>query len=283
MDRIPVYLDSNVLIDMADGRDDELIGLILRSIYFGPYCYPFTAEQISEITQQEKHERNETRLIFLGGISRNIYFEHSIYQLGFRTESPKTVYGTINEVAIAENWEADFANFISYEQQLEARIEYGLSAENLNNLSSQEAIQTINSALAGYEYENDEIQIKPPRSLDEMLNYGENNMREHFSSLWQQMKADPEAQLRNGRIVSLFSLIDTFGFWSDSKTVYKKGSRLADSRHAFNGSYFNKVVSRDKRFLKKTEAAYYYFDFSTEVLHTEEFKKHLRGVLSGES
>ncbi|WP_394165165.1 hypothetical protein [Neptunomonas phycophila] len=271
MERVPVYLDSNVIIDMADGRENDLLGLVMRSIYEGLYCYPFSAEQISEITDNERQARNESRLMLLSDISRNVYFEHSINSLQFRTESTTKVYGTINEVSLSQNWEADFANFISFEQQLEARTAYGLSTDDLNNLSAEEAITKINSALSSYEYEMEEGQIDPPRSLDDMMDYSEQNMREHFS------------QLRIGKLVSLFSLIDTFGFWSDSKKTYKKGSRLADSRHAFNGSYFKCVVSRDKRLLKKSEAAYKYLGITTQCFHTDEFKAHLYDLLSGQS
>jgi hypothetical protein len=81
VERVPVYLDSNVIIDMADGRENDLLGLVMRSIYAGPYCYPFSAEQISEITDNERQARNESRLMLLSDMSRNVYFEHSINSL----------------------------------------------------------------------------------------------------------------------------------------------------------------------------------------------------------
>jgi len=280
LDRVPVYLDSNVIIDIAEGRENELLGLVMRSIYDGPYCYPFSAEQISEITDNERQARNESRLMLLSDMSRNVYFEHSINSLQFRTESTTLVYGTINEVALTPYWEADFANFVSFEQQLKARTAYGLSTGDLNNLSVEEAITKINSALANCEYEIREGQIAPPSSLDDMMDYSEQIMREHFSQLWESMGANIESQLRNGKLVSLFSLIDTLGFWSDTKETYKKGSRFADSRHAFNGSYFKCVVSRDKRLLKKSEAAYKYLGITTQCFHTDEFKAHLYDLLS---
>ena len=283
MERVPVYLDSNVIIDMADGRENDLLGLVMRSIYFGPYCYPFSAEQVSEITDNERQARNESRLMLLSDISRNIYFEHSITSLQFRPESTTQVFGTIKEVSLAENWETDFANFISFEQQLEARTAYGLSTDELNNLSAEEAIIKINSALSNYEYELKQGQIDQPRSLAELMDFMEKNMRVHSAELWESMGANVESQLRNSKLVGLFSLIDTFGFWSDSKRTYKKGSRLADSRHAFNGSYFNRVVSRDKRFLKKSEAAYKYLGITTRCFDTDDFKAHLDELLSGQS
>ncbi|EJG0971363.1 hypothetical protein C4G98_RS22760 [Vibrio parahaemolyticus] len=279
MERIPVYLDSNVIIDMADGRENELLGLVMRSIYDGPYCYPFSAEMIAEITDELRLDRNNSRLMLLSDISRNLYFEHSIHSLQFRREATQTVYETINKVALDKNWESDLVSFVSYEQLLEARTAYGLVASDLNNLTPEKAIQTIDTALSTYEYELTENQVEPPKSLAEFLRYTETHLKEHFSELWASMGADIESQVRNSKIVSLFSLIDTFGFWSDSKGTYQKGSRLADSRHAFNASYFNVVVSRDKRFLKKSEAAYKYFGINTKCYRTDEFKKHLLEVM----
>ena len=146
---------------------------------------------------------------------------------------------------------------------------------DLNNLSPEIALQTINDALAKFAYHPDESQFQPPRSLDDFMAYCESNMKEHFTDLWLSIGADIKTQLKNMKIVNLFSLIDSLGFWSDSKKTYKKGSRLADSRHAFNGSYFQMVVSRDKRFLKKSEAAYNYFGINTKCISTDEFKKFL--------
>jgi hypothetical protein len=275
MERIPVYLDSNVIIDIADGRENELFGLLMRSIYEGPYCYPFSAEQISEITDEKRQSRNQSRLMLLSDVSRNLYFENSVNSLQFRTELTTQVFETIGGIAASKNWDVDFANIISYEQQLESRNAFGLTTDDLNNMSAKEAISTINSALSNYEHESQDDQIKPPRSLDDMMTYIEENMPDDFSQLRESAGADIGFILRNKKIVSLFSLIDTFGFWSDTKKTYKKGSRLADSRHAFNGSYFKIVVSRDKRFLKKAEAAYDYFNIDTMCFSTGDFKNHL--------
>ena len=61
MERLFIYLDANVLIDTIEGRDDELMGLLFRSLYNGPYCYPFSAEVIGEVTDPNRKERNDER------------------------------------------------------------------------------------------------------------------------------------------------------------------------------------------------------------------------------
>ncbi|RLL51738.1 hypothetical protein D8Y20_08605 [Mariprofundus sp. EBB-1] len=279
LSRTPVYLDSNVIIDMADGREDELIGLILRSIYNGPYCYPFSAEQISEITQQEKPERNQQRLVFLADISRSLYLENSLNYLGFKLETTVSVHATLNEAPMALEADTLFANMVTHEQQREARNAYGLSSENLNNLSAQDAIKAIEAALTTKDHGGLPGNIQPPRSLTDFLRHSAENMSEHFPDLTNQPSENPELIAKNNDYVGLFSLIDTFGFWSDLKKTYVKGSRLADSRHAFIASFCAKVVSRDKRFLKKAEAAYSYFGLATETMSTEEFKSSLKTIL----
>ena len=278
MERIPIYLDSNVIIDMADGRNDELIGLLLRSIYAGPYIYPFTAEQISEITDVKTPDRNNIRLALLGDISRNSYFENSIRNLGFRTELPRTIYETINEVPEDEGWKDWLSNVASYEQLKEVRDVYGLSPAQLNNMSATDAVKAIDSALSCFDYGSNSNQT-PPRSINDMLTFSENNIRTHFKELWEQLGADIESQILSTKIVSLFSLIDTFGFWSDTKSTFEKASRMGDSRHAFNGVYFSKVISRDTRFLKKTKATYAYLGKKSELHSTDEFKVHLNELL----
>ena len=87
-ERVPIYLDSNVIIDTYNGIDDELLGLILRSVFQGPYCYPFTSEQVNEIIVENDEQLSSNMLSFLSIISQNIYFESSINRVGFISSTP---------------------------------------------------------------------------------------------------------------------------------------------------------------------------------------------------
>ncbi|WP_340106133.1 hypothetical protein [Rhodohalobacter sp. 8-1] len=278
-ERIPIYLDSNVIIDTYNGIDDELLGLILRSVFQGPYCYPFTSEQVDEIVTENDEKLSSNRLSFLSTISQNIYFESSMKRIGFTTSSPFQVFDTINEVSLDFDLEKNLGDILTYENELLARSEFGLSTNELNNLSPNQAIDTINSALQSYEYELNDGQIEPPKSLDEMMDYIKKTMEESFSGIWETFNSDPETQLFNIKVVSMFTMMDTLGFWPDSRSIYNKGSRYADSRHAENGKHFSMVVSRDKRFLKKTEAAYLFFDINTKTLNTDQFKQKLKSEM----
>lgn len=278
-ERIPIYLDSNVIIDMYNGVDDELIGLVLRSVFNGPYCYPFTAEQVNEIVVDSDNQLSSNRLSFLSTISQNIYFESSMNRIEFTSASPFQVFDTLNQVSLDFNLDKYLSGILTFENERLARSEFSLSPNELNNLSPTQAIDVINSALQNYEYELKEGQVEPPRSLDEMMDYTKTIVQKSFSNIWKTFNTDPEIQLFNMQVVMMFTMMDTFGFWSDSKSVHSKGSRYADSRHAENGKNFRVVVSRDKRFLKKTEAAYLYFKIDTKILNTDQFKQHIRSEM----
>lgn len=274
MKSIPVYLDSNVIIDICDGRGEGLDELLMESVDAGEYCYPFSAEQISEITFGNNVERNVQRLKFIEKLSNNLYFAHNVYELGFKHESPFSVYETINEVAPLPE-ENDLLNFITHEQQVEARKAYGIDVNKLNNLSPKEVIEYLNYILANFEYPESADVTQAPRSLDDFIAFNRKNTIEHFSALWDSMGASHELMLRNNTIVSLFSLLDTFGFWADSKSTYKKGSRFGDSRHTFNASHFGALVSRDKRLVMKSGVVFYSVGIKAKTYLTDVFRTHL--------
>lgn len=276
MKNIPVYLDSNVIIDICDGRGEGLDVQLIESVDAGKYCYPFSAEQIAEITFGNNTERNEQRLKFVEKLSNNVYFAHSIYESGFKHESPFAIYETINEVAPLPE-ESDLLNLITYEQQVEARLSYGIDVNKLNNLKPREVIEYLNSIFANFEYPEGVDVSQIPRSLNDFIEFNRKNTIKHFSSLWDSMGASHELMLKDNTIISLFSLLDTFGFWADSKRTYKKGSRFGDSRHAFNASHFGALVSRDKRLVMKSGVVFYSVGIEAKTYLTDEFRVHLEG------
>lgn len=220
-----VYLDSNVLIDICDGRAPRLATAIARAIDANVHSFPFTAEQVNEITFGGTAERNLERLEYLARLSRDEYFVHSVFEHGFRTASPHFVYATLNEVILDPELERNLANIVSYEDQRSARTVLGLESSELNNLCPRDAIRCIDKALASYEHAPSEDGAAP-RSLEDLLSYGERNTKEHFTDLWTQMGANPEHMLLSHKIVSLFSLFDSAGFWPDSRVVYERGFKV---------------------------------------------------------
>lgn len=283
MERSAIYLDSNVVIDTIEGRDDELMGLLFRSLYLGPYCYPFSAELVGEITDLNREERNQARLMYVEDLSKRVYFENSFTNIGFRTERPQEVFATINDVDIGINFNDSFANMISFDQVLELRKAYNLDPGSLNNMKPREALTYIDNALENYEYEVAEGAPPPPRSMKDMISMMSAICEESFKNVGEGLGTKAEHDASKKDLILFFSLLDSFGYWGDPRKKYKRGSRLVDAQHALAGSYFSAIVSRDPHFVRKAEAAYEYMGIATKAYTTDEFKQHLISILSGSS
>ena len=76
-----VYLDSNVIIDIGDGRLDGLKSSVSNAVGSRKVVYPFSAAQVSEITVRPLSERCRNRLNLLSSISKDNYF---VRKLGSR-------------------------------------------------------------------------------------------------------------------------------------------------------------------------------------------------------
>jgi len=280
MQRSVIYLDSNVVIDTIEGRDNELMALLLRSLYFGPYCYPFSAELIGEVTDLEREARNQARLMYIGDLSKGVYFENSFTRIGFRHENPDQVFKTINDVDVGIDYNKTFANIISFEKISELRAAYNLDPSALNNMNPKDALASIDSKMENYPYE---VQIgapSPPRSMRDMISIVSAICEESFKDVGKGLGVRAEHDASRKNLVLFFSLLDSFGYWGDPKKKYEKGSRLVDAQHALVGSYFNAIVSRDSHYVRKAEAAYEYMGIATKAYTTNEFKQHLQTQLS---
>lgn len=270
-----VYLDTNVLLDVLDERVADLGALIRESVAKKTHEYPFSGALISEVTSSQDEERNNKRLSAISGISGDMYFGHTVYELGFMRASPVDVYKTLNEVPFATAAAKMLSQLISFESLRAAREAMGLSPSELNNLSPDEAISRIESALANFQSPAGAI-VKAPRSLADVLRFLRGIQRVTSSSLWARMNGNLEKMLSNNDLVVLFSLFDALGFWPDDRGSYDKGSRFADSQHAFNASHYDVLVSRDRRFRMKATASYGYFGVKVRVQSTDEFIQSLR-------
>lgn len=266
-----VHLDSNVIIDMCDGRRDSLKSAIVRCVSTGKYLFPFSASQVSEITQHPITKRCENRLAFLSEISKNVYFANCTQTYEYRVESPFEVYETLNEALPQLNENALFANFISHEQIVECRSQLGLDPAVLNNLSGKEAVKKIDEAI------NSSIpsEIEAPRSIKEILEVTKGITRENFSPLWERLGSTEEQMTRGEDLQGIFSMLETFGYWPDSKGVYAKGSRFPDSQHLFDAQHCSKLVTSDKGMKNRAEATYAVLGISTQVMFTKEFEHEI--------
>jgi hypothetical protein len=268
-----VYLDSNVLISMSDGHADDLKSEVIKAVENGTTVYPFSATQISEITNKSLTDRCNYRLKFISEISQNIYFAYSIYDYEFRIESPFSVWETINEVSFEPNENKLFANFIPFDQFRALREQLSLDPNFLNNLNGREAIACIDSALLASAPDG----VDTPRSVKELLDVVKGITREQFSPLWDRLGTTEQQMTLSDDIVGVFSLLESFGYWPDSEKIYKKGSRFPDGQHVFNASHFDVIVTSDRGMKNRAEAVYAVLGIDTAVMNRDEYKLHIKG------
>lgn len=262
-----VYFDSNVLIDMCEGRADDLKEHVLYFIREESISYPFSSAQVSEISKYPLTERCEERLGFLEKISRSLYFVHSIYDYEFRVESPFSVHQIIHEALPELNETKMFADFIQFDQMKAMRNTFGLDPVELNNLSGIDAVAVIESKLAEFASRSP----GSPRSIYEMIEAARPMIESSFQKLWKDMGTTKEHMSIGQDLKLVFSLLEMFGYWPDSKGVYSKGSRFMDSEHIFNASHCDFLVTRDKGMRNRAVAAYDVLKIKTKVLDTDAY------------
>lgn len=263
-----VYLDSSILIALCDSRAEDLRARVEATAERGAYTYPFSAEQVSEIAASDNQDQNVKRLRYLERLSRCNYFVYSVTEFGFKNESPNSVYETLNEVTIFPNENKLFAGFVSHDQQLQARQSFGLDPNVLNNLDGPQVVSVIDGALRKHAASGN---AGAPASLAELISLTRPHVVASFSDQWKRFGQSESQAMRSYEIVTLFSMLDFFGYWPDDAKTYDKGSRFPDSRHTFNASYFDVLVSNDKRMRNRAQAAYDVLGIKTQVMSAAEF------------
>lgn len=267
-----VYLDSNVIIDICDGKLDGLKANTSGAIQSGKVVYPFSAAQVSEISTHPLTDRCRTRLEQLSALSKDIYFVHSVYDYEFRIQSPFAVYETLTEVLPELNENKLFATMIPRKQFISARRQLGLDPVRLNNLSGTEAVAEIDKAIAGAIPDG----VNAPRSVREILEVTNQITREHSSGQWTQMGTTEDHMTIGDDLQGVFTLLECFGYWPDSAEVYAKGSRFPDAQHTFYASHFDVLVTRDKGMKNRVQAAYTVLGIATQVMFTSEYEAYIR-------
>lgn len=264
-----VYLDSNVLIRVCDGGDEDLRKRIDLSLTEGELIYPFSAEQLDELTSSKSSQQDKDRLDYLGHVSKNIYFCNTVTELGFVTQAPQEVYDTINEVVLLSEAKYALNNFVTHEQRIQARSALGLSPNVLNNMSGKEAAAAIDLAMSKLAPPNQPV----PRSLRELMVLCERFVPTAPTVFGEPSRSKTQYEKRNQEIVTLFSFLDSFGYWPDNERAVKRGSGFSDARHVVNASFYHALVSADKKLRGKAEAVYQILGLRTYVLSIEEFMR----------
>lgn len=267
--KIIVYLDWNVIAEFLDHRFSDLETQLKQFKYSEKVLIPFSSEHVEEssnikLENEEKTTKTiEDRLEYLSELSSDIYFVNDLIHTGFRVEHPVEVYNTIKEIDLGFNIRQLFVELVDFDSIKMSRELIGISSNELNNISPDKAIQKIDKMLNLY---GDKTGQKT--SIREIIKgVMEFTEQTHGRHEYYKMSKQKITHDLNNFIIMTFSLLDTFGFWSDRKATYNKGSMFIDCRHAFNGFFANFVISNDKRFCKKSEAVYKYLGSKTIVFN----------------
>lgn len=270
--KIPrVYLDSNVYIDIFEGRRPELKDHLIRQAERKQTLFPFSAALVLEITDYPKTDRCNERLDFLSVISNDVYYVHSVWEHEFRPESPHTTYDTNRSTFPWLNLPKLFSRFLPNIAAKYTRSKLGLGPNILNNMTPTEAITAIDKALlVAAERSNTEY-----RSLSVQIEKSREFAIQTHGKQWKNMGTTPEHMLYGHELEQAFILLDFYGYWSDNKRVYAKGSRYADTEHLSAGRQCQYLVTRDKGMRKRAKAVYHLANLNTEVMSTEAYESQV--------
>lgn len=280
-----IYLDTNILIDCYEGKHKEFLDALRRLKQEDSIQLPYSSTHIEEICNfkmQDKQKQNaeiKSRLDFISELTSNLYFCNDMVSTQCKEEHPTVVYETINFMPTKIDYKALLANLISYDALKNSRNQLNLDPHYLNNIKPVDSIKEIDKYLSnaskqfGQTYSGD-------ISVIELLRKGlEISEDAHKGSGYHNIISKKESYHNENVIVTLFSLLDSFGFWSDKKENYSTGSQYGDAIHCFNGSNCDYVISNDLRFCNKSLAVYEYLNAKTGVFHLQKDYLEIKTLL----
>lgn len=270
-----VYLDSNVLVDMCDGRLPELKSAVIKASEEERATFPFTADMVAEIALNIKSkEEVMQRLLFLTVISKELYFERTASAFQFVRRDAFQVHDTLTSVTTGVNAAALFRSLVPYETHKSTAEAYGMDPVIMNNLPPDRLFEYIEKKLREYQYPEGS-KDDAPRTIEDTLNLIETMWRNANKEFWDKHALDSEKMMRGFKHSTLFTLLDSYGYCRDQQRAYEKGSAFADSSHTFLASYCDMLVSSDVRMRKRAEAVFWYLNHSTQALAPSELLETL--------
>ena len=76
----------------------------------------------------------------------------------------------------------------------------------------------------------------------------------------------------------LFSLLESFGYYPESKKVFQKASRFNDASHCFYALWSDVCVSRDTGFRMKSKAIASLIGSNTKFVHPDQAASQIAGL-----
>jgi len=246
-----IYLDWNVIVDLESGKLSWLEKKIFEAKSRKSISIPFSGEHRKEASNIKSKEEINRRLTYIAELSSNLYFFNNLQSIEYKIETPRSVYNTISEVDLGINPDKFISNLIPFEALKNTRNLLTLDPTRLNNISPEKAIGEIDKIIGSYGEDFSFAGL-----IKKGIEIAEQNAVLPNKYYFEQII-----------IIAVFSLLDLFGFWSDKKETYERGSHLVDSRHALNGTFADLVISADWRFCMRSKAVYSLLKRKPKVLH----------------
>ncbi len=250
-----IYLDWNVIVYLMQGDYPKLLKAINYAKSDSRFVFPFTSEHVDEATNIRSKIEQLQRLDYLSDLSANIYFENSVLDFGLVIRHPAKVYKTLNEVWLPKGLTRWFGNIISRPILIIIRKMLKLNPKILNNIPPSQIWDEIDSKILNSKYANkfpEDINNSPIRGL---LKINERSSIKYFGKLNEQLGASASRAFGSDmKIASLYSMLETFGYYPEKKKVYEKASRFADASHCYYSQWAEICISRDKGFRMKSQA-----------------------------
>lgn len=271
-----VYLDSNVLVDICDGRLPELKSEVIKASEDKRAIFPFTADMVAEISLDIKSkEEVMQRLLFLTVISKELYFERTASAFQFVRRDAFQVYDTLTAATTGVDTAALFRSLVPYETHKSTAGAYGMDPVIMNNLPPDRLFKYIEEKLREYQYPKDS-KDDAPQTIEDTLKLIETMWRNANKEFWDKHALASEKMMRGFKHSTLFTLLDSYGYCRDQKRAYEKGSAFADSSHTFLASYCDFLASSDTRMRKRAEAVFWYLNHSTQTLNPSQLLNVLK-------
>lgn len=273
-----VYLDWNIYVYLMEGNYQDVAGALSDAKSAG-VVIPFSATHVDEATNIRRKTDIELRLEFIGKISNEVYFENSVTEFGLKKRSPFEVYRTLNEPPKVDKIIRFFGNVITRPMFMAARAALGLDPQQLNNVGPSEVWGEIDRIILRSKHAK-----KLPREFGDspirgILQYVKRDSIERYGSIHEclggvkQRAAGPDVN-----VSVLFSLLESFGYFPESKKVFQKASRFNDASHCFYALWSDVCVSRDTGFRMKSKAIASLVGSNTEFVHPDQAATHIAGL-----
>ncbi|MFV1985127.1 MAG: hypothetical protein ACC657_16380 [Thiohalomonadales bacterium] len=250
-----IYLDWNVIVHLINGDYPELQKAINFAKLDGKFIIPFTSTHVEEATNIKSKSEQKQRLQFLSELSENNYFENSVTDLGLVKRHPTEVYNTITEVWIPKGLMRKLGNIITRPMLMLIRKLLKLDPQKLNNIPPNKVWGEIDQIIKSSNYANKLPAYMKKSPIREILKFNEDTSIEQFGAINESFGVLASRAIASDmKVASLYSLLETFGYYPEKKKTFEKASRFADGLHCYYSQWSEICVSRDKGFRAKSQA-----------------------------